>query len=53
MKCPHCKNSDDSLLEWITRDVWLCICCSKMFIAEKSHDDQIKEGGTGSRDTKS
>jgi transposase-like protein len=40
--CPHCSNSDDTMLELetstITKQYWFCGICSKNFIIEVKNE---------------
>ena len=41
IKCPHCSNPDESLIEWIKRiegikTIYLCIVCGREFEIEES-----------------
>lgn len=31
LKCPHCENSDDSMITHIYKDIYICEVCSKEF----------------------
>ena len=39
IKCPHCSNSDERLIEWLVStvlfDIYTCAVCSKSFQIKK------------------
>lgn len=48
-KCPHCSNTDRTMMEQIQSDEWLCIVCSRIFGVP---DDEEQKGGTSGEDIK-
>ena len=53
IKCPHCQNDDDGLMEQISEDksvpLYYCIVCGKLF--EVTDDEPDRESKASGEDT--
>ena len=48
MRCPHCQNDDDSMVDSIRPGFYFCLVCAKTF---EANDDRNRTSKKGRKDT--